>query len=111
MVLAPEVIEHTLNPGLFMKSLLEIDCRAIIVTGPDAIGHIQKNVKFGFKQVEGKEMFLESVHPDHNCYYSPMTLANTVLNSVEEYAQDEWDLLNIFLTEGSSMVRCIIGKK
>lgn len=111
VVLAPEVIEHTLNPGLFMKSLLEVDCRAIIVTGPNAIGHIQGNVKFGLKKVEGEEMFLESVHPDHNCYYSPITLANTVLKSAVEYSEEEWALLSLFTTEGQGMVGCIIGKE
>ncbi|NQZ59642.1 MAG: hypothetical protein HRT88_19495 [Lentisphaeraceae bacterium] len=111
LVLAPEVIEHTLNPGLFMKQLLEIDCKEIVITAPNAIGHIQNNPKFGFKEVEGQEIYLECVHPDHNAFYSPMTLANTVLKSIEEYSDNAWSLIMIFVTESTSQVGCIIQKK
>ena len=111
LILAPEVIEHTLNPGLFIKDLLSVNCRSMIITAPNAIGHIQQNPKFGFKNVENRNTYLESVHPDHNCYYSPMTLANTVMKSIEQYSTDTWELMMLFVTESSSQLGCIIGKK
>ena len=83
----------------------------MIITAPNAIGHIQQNPKFGFKNVENRNTYLESVHPDHNCYYSPMTLANTVMKSIEQYSTDTWELMMLFVTESSSQLGCIIGKK
>jgi 2-polyprenyl-3-methyl-5-hydroxy-6-metoxy-1,4-benzoquinol methylase len=68
VVLAADILEHLDNPGLFLaaaRSLLAPD-GVLIVTVPNA---------FSFKKFVGVSLFLEERnHPDHVCYYSPMTL-------------------------------------
>lgn len=75
LILAPETIEHVNNvEGILLGLLKCADANTIIViTVPNAFCelHMLRN-----KVVDGA--FIEVVHPDHNCWYSPYTLPNTV---------------------------------
>ncbi len=75
LILAPETIEHVNNvEGILLGLLKCADANTIIViTAPNAFCelHMLRN-----KVVDGA--FIEVVHPDHNCWYSPYTLPNTV---------------------------------
>jgi len=69
VVLFPEVLEHLKNPGIALDKLREIsqlnsNCK-IIITVPNA---------FSFPHFQFAIEGTEAVHPDHYCYYSPVTL-------------------------------------
>jgi hypothetical protein len=69
VVLAADIIEHLANPGLFLKELHDFvnENTEIIITTPNALS--LKTLFFPLAKVE-------VVHPDHNFYYSPITLSN-----------------------------------
>lgn len=69
VILCSEVLEHADNVSGLLK---EMDKRAdkLVITVPCA-HRCQR-----FFQVDDE--FLEVVHPDHNCWYSPYTLKNTI---------------------------------
>lgn len=67
IILAPDVIEHVANPGLFLSELWRVVTSetVIVITTPNAL-----SIKTLFFPLVGTEV----VHPDHNFYYSPTTL-------------------------------------
>lgn len=67
IILAPDIIEHVANPGLFLSELRRIVTSetTVLVTTPNAL-----SIKTLFFPLVGTEV----VHPDHNFYYSPTTL-------------------------------------
>lgn len=67
IVLAPDIIEHLANPGLFLSELRKVVTSEmiVVVTTPNAL-----SIKTLFFPLAGTEV----VHPDHNFYYSPTTL-------------------------------------
>ena len=71
--LIPETIEHVDNIATFLKSVNTVKAKKIIITGPNAFApeHMARNQN-------GKKKFMEIVHPDHNCWFSPYTLQNTI---------------------------------
>jgi len=70
IILIPEVLEHVGNVQEFLK-LVDSKKGTLIFTTPDAF-LLQVRTEY----VNGT--FLEVVHPDHNCYYTPFTLKNTI---------------------------------
>jgi hypothetical protein len=70
IILVPEVIEHVSNVADFFAKLNNYT-GTLIVTAPDAY-LLQTNFE------ETADGFSELVHPDHNCWYSPYTLKNTI---------------------------------
>jgi hypothetical protein len=70
VILVPEVIEHVDNVADFFGTLNNYT-GMLIVTAPDAY-LLQKNFE------ETADGFSELVHADHNCWYSPYTLKNTI---------------------------------
>lgn len=70
VIIIPEVIEHVGNVEEFLKSV-SLKNGILIITAPDA--YLLKN-----EWEETDDRFLEAVHPDHNCYYTPFTLKNTI---------------------------------
>ncbi len=75
VVLAPEVIEHVENAGLFLQSMDNVleNGGTLVLTAPNALsasaaerGHWEPGTYF------------EIVHPDHVCWYSPYTLSHIV---------------------------------
>lgn len=75
IIIIPEVIEHLNNVEHFLLSLL--DCitlnTQILISGPNAFREGMGDL---FKCTDSE--FIEIVHPDHNCWYSPYTLTNTI---------------------------------
>jgi hypothetical protein len=70
VILIPEVIEHVDNVSLFLKQVSSKK-GMLIITAPDAF-LLQKRTEY----INGE--FVEIVHPDHNCYYTPFTLKNCI---------------------------------
>jgi hypothetical protein len=110
VVLAPEVMEHNLNPGLFLKQLFELDCKEIILTVPNCIGLLKNFPGYGWKETEEGTVYAEMVHPDHKCYFSPMTLGCIVTTAMAEYAPNRFRLRMLFLTQDGNQVGAIIGR-
>lgn len=75
VVLAPETIEHVSNVECFLMDIVKCSnpTTEILITAPNAFcnNHISRNTNTG-------DLFIEIVHPDHNCWYSPYTLPNTI---------------------------------
>jgi hypothetical protein len=70
VILIPEVLEHVGNVQEFLN-LVDSKKGTLIFTTPDAF-LLQVRTEY----INGN--FLEVVHPDHNCYYTPFTLKNTI---------------------------------
>jgi len=75
MILACEVVEHLMNPGLFLaavKRLMEVDKTRLIVSVPNAFRiDTLVNLCHGY----------EYIHPDHNYWFSFVTLRNLLEKS------------------------------
>ncbi|WP_084191332.1 class I SAM-dependent methyltransferase [Algiphilus aromaticivorans] len=73
VVLAGEIIEHVLNPGLFLESIKSVmgDDSRLVITTPNYAA-IKKVARAPLREI---------VHPEHVCYFSPNTLA-VLLESV-----------------------------
>ena len=66
----PEVIEHVDNVALFLQQLDQVKGK-LIITAPCAY-----KLSGNFREENG--LYIETVHPDHNCWYSPYTLKNVI---------------------------------
>lgn len=93
IILVPEVIEHVDNVAIFLQQLDQLK-GAMIITAPCA--YMLKN---NFREEDGK--YIETVHPDHNCWYSPYTLKN-VINKYSKKRQVE----SLHLTVASVVAVC-----
>lgn len=74
IILVPEVIEHVDNVRDFLE-ILDDRKGQLIITAPCA--YLWKDISFEWSPERNYE-FIERVHPDHNCWYSPYTLKNTI---------------------------------
>jgi 2-polyprenyl-3-methyl-5-hydroxy-6-metoxy-1,4-benzoquinol methylase len=101
-LLIPETIEHVNNVEGFLLSILKCITREtqILITGPNAYHFCSKERK------DGDDLFIEMVHPDHNCWYSPYTLPNTI-RKVYKNNNIESNFLSIGTLENDSMVYCL----
>jgi len=78
VILVPEVIEHVDNVQQFFEQLNQMSGK-LIVTAPDAyLLHDNHFNVVKHKATDNPDEFVEIVHPDHNCWYSPYTLKNTI---------------------------------
>lgn len=75
VILVPEVIEHVDSVKDFLLDLSHLchENTIYIITGPNAFcdEHIKRNINY-------LDSFIEIVHPDHYCWYSPYTLPATI---------------------------------
>lgn len=94
--LVPETIEHVDNVKLFLQKLALVNADTFVITAPNCFSreHISRNFY-------GKNEFIEVVHPDHNCWYSPYTLKN----QIEKYSGLK--VTEVILLEKETMVCCI----
>lgn len=69
VILVPEVIEHVSDVKTFIDQVCSKN-GIVIITAPCAF-QLQHHF-------QNSDEFLEAVHPDHNCYYSPYTLRNVI---------------------------------
>jgi hypothetical protein len=94
IVLVPEVLEHVGNVETFLNQLDQIDFKNIVITVPDAVQCHARHFDFA----ERDEMFVEVVHPDHNCWFTPYTF----LNVIRKYTQ--WHVKGIFFFNNISLL-------
>lgn len=98
--LIPETIEHVDNVKLFLERVSLVNADTFVITAPNCFSkeHISRNFY-------GKDEFIEVVHPDHNCWYSPFTLKNVI----EKYSKLE--VSETILLEKETMICCIANLK
>lgn len=93
--LVPETIEHVDNVEIFLKSVSKVNASKFFITGPNCFS--KDRLKNYFTE---NGNFIEIVHPDHNCWYSPYTLKN----QIEKYS--DLKVTNVFLMENGGMICC-----
>lgn len=73
VIVAGELIEHLRNPGLFL-----VGARGLLAPGGTIIVSVPNGIAFrrGLKSLFGRE----TVHPDHNFYFSKKTLAHLLVS-------------------------------
>lgn len=93
--LVPETIEHVDNVKFFLEGLSTIKAKLFLITAPNcfANSHMVRNIN-------GTDEFVEIVHPDHNCWYSPYTLKN----QIEKYSKLK--VTKVILMEDDKMICC-----
>lgn len=74
VILIPEVLEHVANVESFLTEMSALRAKRFIITVPDLFQCFGRH----FEYIKKSGSFLEAVHPDHNCWYSPYTLINTI---------------------------------
>jgi len=98
--LVPETIEHVDNVRLFLEELSKVRANTFIITAPNCFSkeHLSRNFY-------ADDYFVEVVHPDHNCWYSPYTLKN----QIEKYSS--LIVESVKLLEEDKMICCVAKKK
>ena len=86
LVLVPEVMEHVPNVQEFLTQLDKIDTQKYVITVPDAYSCFSGHFDF----VTDTETFVEVVHPDHNCWYTPYTLSNVIRKYTSWHLDGMW---------------------
>jgi len=99
LVLAPEVLEHTLDAHSFLKGLFSVHARRYVITAPDIQWYAQSQRFAG--------TCLEEVHGDHRAWYSPYTL----LNAVRPFIDEDEDELQLFLIQKLGSVAIEVKKR
>lgn len=93
IVLVPEVLEHVDNVADFLGKLDSLDANSYVITVPDAYQCYARHFEFN----KAAQEFVEIVHPDHNCWYTPYTLKNTITKYTNWKIQGIWFYNNISL--------------
>ena len=57
-----------------LQQLNQVNAPHFVITVPDAYSCMQRH----FDYAAQAETFVEVVHPDHNCWYTPYTFSNVV---------------------------------
>lgn len=74
LILAPEVLEHVDDFKGFLGQMSAVDAPRALISVPDAYQCFARH----FHYAPDGETFFEAVHPDHNCWFTPYTLQNTI---------------------------------
>lgn len=93
IVLVPEVMEHVGDVEGFLKQLDAVDTSAYLLSVPDAYQCHKRH----FDYVRETGTFVEVVHPDHNCWYTPYTFRNTIAKYTSWKPGTMWFFNNISL--------------
>ncbi|MBY0233674.1 MAG: methyltransferase domain-containing protein [Burkholderiaceae bacterium] len=94
LVLVPEVMEHVPDVQGFLQHLQSMGAAQYVITVPDAFSCFRQH----FDYSSGAQTFVEVVHPDHNCWYTPYTLANVL----RKYTN--WDLQGMWFFNRMSLL-------
>jgi len=94
IVLVPEVLEHVGDVASFLGQLDSLHAPHVILTVPDAYSCARRHFDYNREQ----EVFVEVVHPDHNCWYTPYTLASVL----SKYTN--WKLDGMWFFNGISLL-------
>jgi hypothetical protein len=98
--LVPEVLEHCNAPTDLLTSLfLKFSCSDYLITVPCAFS--VRNTHFAYDESTG--VFMELVHPEHYCWYSPYTLKQTIITAVAG-AHKKIDEIEYFFIENISIM-------
>lgn len=98
-VLVPETIEHVNNVQLFLEKIEGINAKHFIITAPNCFNRFFEH---GYSSKTGN--WIEGIHPDHNCWYSPYTLKNTIKKFTR------LKVLELYLSNNDLMVICVCKK-
>lgn len=93
LVLVPEVLEHVPDVAGFLAGLDRLDAPHFVITVPDAYQCRGRH----FDYLDASETFVEVVHPDHNCWYTPFTLSNVIAKYTNWRIDGLWFFNNISL--------------
>lgn len=74
VVIIPEVLEHIGDVPNFLGEIAKISAKKFLITVPDLFQCFNRHFEYSGKN----QVFLEAIHPDHNCWYSPYTIANII---------------------------------
>lgn len=98
--LVPETIEHVDNVKDFLVNLSTVKADKFLITAPNCFTEVHLN-----RNYRDKNHFIEVVHPDHNCWYSPYTLKN----QIEKYSKLE--VKKTYLLNNGMMICCEAVRK
>lgn len=94
IILVPEVMEHVAGVENFLATLSTVNSSMILLSVPDAYQCRDRH----FDYLESSETFVEVVHPDHNCWYTPYTLTNTLAKYTD------WNMERMWFFNGISLL-------
>ncbi len=94
IVLVPEVLEHVADVAGFLRQLDGVKASHFILTVPDAYSCFRRH----FDYAAEVETFVEVVHPDHNCWYTPYTFTNVI----RKYTG--WNIDGLWFFNGMSLL-------
>ena len=86
LVLVPEVLEHVPNVKEFLGRIARILTAQVIITVPDAFQCFRRHFDYNSET----STFVEIVHPDHNCWYTPYTLMSTLKKHTDWAIEGIW---------------------
>lgn len=86
LVLVPEVLEHVPDVQGFFRELDAVGAAEYVITVPDAYSCMRRHFDYN----AGAQTFVEVVHPDHNCWYTPFTLSNVLRKYTPWQLQGLW---------------------
>jgi len=95
VILVPEVLEHVDNVRSFLEQVDNLSGN-LIISAPDAT-----KIKKSNSYLDDAGIFHETVHPDHNCWYSPYTLKNVI----EKYSKTQ-KVVNMYQLNNSIVAIC-----
>lgn len=93
LILVPEVIEHVADVQGFLRHLDAVSAPHLVITAPDAYQCMRRH----FDYVGDSETFVEVVHPDHNCWYTPYTFRNVLTKYTDWNVEGLWFFNHISL--------------
>lgn len=100
LLLVPETIEHVDNIRLFLEGLSGIRFRQCLITAPNAF---LPNDNGNHWTASGS--YVEHVHPDHTCWFSPATLSACIRKFTG------WRIDELLLLDNHSMVGCLCSQE
>lgn len=86
LVLVPEVLEHISDTATFLGQLESLNAPHFLISVPDAYQCRERH----FDYVAETQTFVEIVHPDHNVWYTPYTLFNTIKKYCQMNTEKMW---------------------
>lgn len=99
LLLVPETIEHVDNIKLFLNGLSGISFKQCLITAPNAfLPHDNGN----YWTSSGN--YVEHVHPDHICWFSPATLSACI------HKLTDWQIDELLLLNNRSIVGCLCSR-
>lgn len=96
LLLVPETIEHVDNIRQFLESLTKIRFKRCLITAPNAFLPDDNGNEWS-----GPGAYVEYVHPDHNCWFSPYTLRRCITKFTG------WKIEETYLLEHQTQVGCL----